>query len=219
MINTVTGTKSELTISTVEEKILLEKQLPFNPENKKGPTVDLYFHELTSDKSFSQQGLSFIGSVLIGMIFLITLPVIGLFIKLSSREPVFRKVNVPGQRGIVFQQYRYSTKHSDTGKSFTFGTFLHESKLEKIPSIINIWRGEMELVGPRPYPADWCNRWNRELSDFYKRFAQKPGFFTITDPIYDHENEERIANSLKKELSYILNPTLKEDVRRLLKIR
>ncbi len=216
MIDAIAGQKTELEIATVAEKILLEKQLPFNPDIKQGPTIDLYFHELTTDKSFSQKLLVFFGSFFVGLCFIATLPAFALLIKISSRGPVFQKVTVPGKRGITFKQYRYSTKNVDTQKTFALGTFFHETKLEKLPSIINVLKGEMELIGPSPYPANWCNHWNKELSDFYKRFAHKPGFFNITEPVSDHENTENIAESLKKEFNYILNPTFKKDMQNML---
>lgn len=204
MSNTTIFQKEKPEISTVEEKILLEKQLPFDPKSKKGPTVDLYFHELAKEKSSSQKILQFFGTAFLSLLFFISFPLIALLIKISSGEDIFNKVEVPGHRGIVFEQYQYPT-------SSGVGSFLRKSGLYKLPSIINIWKGEMDLVGPSPYPAEWCNYWNKQLSEFYKRFAIKPGYVGLSKPISDPEDLDAAAKSLHKDFKYVANPSLKKD--------
>lgn len=205
-------------ISSVEEKIHLEKQLPFAPNAKKGPTVDLYFHELTSQKGPSQKALRLLGFVVLGLIFILTLPLVALFIKLFSREPIFAKVTVPGRRGILFEQYLYTTSATNSNTPFRLGRFLKKTGLYKLPSVINIGRGEMNLIGPHPYPAEWCNRWNNQFSDFYKRFALPPGFFNVSSRVSNPEEPKQITDSLQQELRYILNPSLKKDLHHLFRL-
>ena len=204
-------------VSTVEEKVHLENKLPFNPGQKKGPTVDLFFHELTSEKGIGQQILQSAVTIILSLVFLATLPIIALLIKLFSGETVIQKTAVPGRRGIVFQYYSYPTRRTLTDKPFSFGTFLRKSGLYKLPSVINIWKGHMNLVGPRVYAAEKCNYWNKELSDYYKRFALPPGYFGISKPIQDTNNLQEVSQSLKQELNYILFPTLKKDLKHLFK--
>lgn len=206
---------SDSAIATVEEKIHLEKQLPFDPKNKTGPTTELYFHELTTKKHLGQKILRYVGGIILGILFVLTLPLIALLIKCTSRESVFRKITVPGRRGISFQQYQYPTKHSDTSKSFLIGSFLNKSGLYKLPSVINIWKGDLNLVGPRTYPQEWCNNWNNQLSDYYKRFALHPGFLGVAKTISNSEDIDEVASSLEKELKYIHNPSFKKDFKRL----
>lgn len=213
MKKTFADTQSNPQFSTVAEKIILEKRLPFNSGAKQGPTVDLFFHELTIEKSMGQKFLQLLVGTLLGIVFITTLPFIALFIKMLSGEPVFRKIEIPGRRGMTFHQYKYTTEHSDNRRSFGFGAFLQKTKLNKLPSIINVWKGDMDLIGPYPYPANRCNKWNEELSDFYKRFALKPGYIGITNPVDDFTDTQAVAKSLKKELRYIVNPTLKKDIR------
>jgi len=209
--------KKRPAVSTVEEKVHLENKLPFNPGQKKGPTVDLFFHELTSEKGIGQQVLQTTVTIILSMVFLATLPVIALLIKLFSGETVIQKTAVPGRRGIVFQHYTYPTHRTLTDKPFSFGTFLRKSGLYKLPSVINIWKGHMDLVGPGVYAAEKCNYWNKQLSDYYKRFALPPGYFGISKPIQDTNNLQEVSQSLKQELNYILSPTLKKDLKYLFK--
>jgi len=193
-------------VSTVEEKVHLENHLPYEPGRKTGPTVELYFHELTSRKNAPQRLLKLVGTLFLSLIFLATFPLIAILIKLFSEEPVIKKTTVPGKRGIVFQQYSYPTEAI---------SFLQKTGAYKLPSVINIWKGQMNLVGPKAYPANDCNRWNNELSDFYKRFALPPGYFSVSEPVGNTKDLETIEKSLKQELDYILAPTLKKDLRHL----
>lgn len=211
MNSEVLSRQNEITFSTVEEKILLEKQLPFNPKDKVGPTVNLYFHELAKEKSIGQKFLQFLGTVFLSVFFIISLPLISLLLKIASKETIFNKIQVPGRRGIVFEQYQYTTSNK-------LGSFLEKSGLYKLPSIINIWKGEMDLVGPRPYPATCCNNWNRQLSDYYKRFAFKPGYVGLQEEIPSYDDIDNVAFSLENELNYVKNPSLNKDLRHLLGI-
>lgn len=198
--------------STVEEKIHLEKQLPFDPGNKTGPTIDLYFHELTSKKTTSQRILGFIVGLVLSILFIITFPFIALLIKRDSRHSVIQDMDVPGRRGKIFQLYRYST---DPSHISLLSSFLKKTGLYKLPSVINLWKGDINLIGPQPYPEEICNIWNEEFSDYYKRFSLKPGLLGIAEPMSDPDNLEEVAKALKRELNYILKPSLKKDFKHL----
>lgn len=207
--------KDESAVATVEEKVHLENHLPFDPTKKKGPTVDLYFHELNSKKNISQRILRFIGTLFLSLIFLLTFPLVACLIKLFSEETVLQKTAVPGKRGIVFQQYTYPAEKMSQNSS-AVARFLEKTGIYKLPSVINIWKGQMNLIGPRAYAAEHCNKWNRRLSDYYKRFALPPGYIAVAPHIADTNDLKEVARSLEQELNYILSPTLKKDLSHLL---
>lgn len=130
-----------------------------------------------------------IGSV--ALIFcLILFPFIAIGIKLSSRGPVFFKQKRTGQNGVTFVCYKFRTmKHSSKNSSngrpditiegderiFPFGRLLRLLNLDELPQIINVLKGDMSLVGPRPYPVEECSYWNSTFDDFFYRYAVKPG--------------------------------------------
>jgi lipopolysaccharide/colanic/teichoic acid biosynthesis glycosyltransferase len=209
-----TNTKS----STIEETIHLENKLPFNPKEKTGPTTDLFYHELKTEKGVAQRIIKYLVGLVLASLFLVTFPFVAVAIKLSAGDTVIHKNKVPGKRGFTFQRYSYSTISSKTNSPFLLGTILRKTGLAKLPSVINIWNGEMNLIGPYPYPDEWSNTWNQQLSDYYKRFAIKPGYIAVASPAKDLKNLKKVEQSLRKELKYVANPSLKRDVKHLFQI-
>lgn len=215
-ISTVLDTEETPEIS-VQEKILLEKQLPLDLQ-KKGPSVDLYFHELVKGKSAGQKALGLLISFLLTIGFIVSFPVVAAMIKLFSREPIFKKKKITGRKGIAFTHYSYPVKRSDE-EEFLLGFFLKKSRLSRLPSVINIWKGDLALIGPRPYPVEWCDEWNKHLSDFYKRFSFKPGFLSVSDPVTDPSDIGQVNRALTQELQYILEPSIRKNGLRLINKR
>ncbi len=121
---------------------------------------------------------------------LILFPFIALGIKFSSKGPVIFKQKRTGQNGTTFTCFKFRTmKKGDWGphngkpditlegddRIFAFGKFLRLLNLDELPQIINVLKGDMSLVGPRPYPVDECAYWNSTFDDFFYRYAVKPG--------------------------------------------
>jgi lipopolysaccharide/colanic/teichoic acid biosynthesis glycosyltransferase len=108
------------------------------------------------------RGLDLIGSS-VGLLLLAPLfAVIGLAIKLTSPGPVFYKAKRVGQGGRLFKLYKFRSMVQDAdrrGPGITcqddpritpLGRLLRRAKLDELPQLINVFRGEMSLVGPRP---------------------------------------------------------------------
>ncbi len=148
------------------------------------------FYQLTQ-KDYKGNRLLDITLSLIGMVpFLILLPFLALGIRFSSRGTVFFKQQRTGQNGRSFTCYKFRTMHVfyDNPQSekpaltqkkdvriFSFGSFLRKSNLDELPQLFNVLKGDMSLVGPRPYMEDECSYWNKKFEDFYYRYAVKPG--------------------------------------------
>lgn len=124
------------------------------------------------------------------IVFLVLYPFIALGIKLSSRGPVLFKQRRTGKNGRIFYCYKFRTMHkvqrtAKDGKPvvtqkgdnriFVFGQFLRKMNLDELPQIMNVLKGEMSLVGPRPYPVEECAYWNETFDDHYYRYILKPG--------------------------------------------
>ena len=175
-----------------------------------------------------------------GIAFLLFLPmliIIGCAIKIFSPGPVFFKQERCCLNGRRFMVYKFRTMVPDAEKRFEevkalneadgpvfkikkdpriipyIGTLLRKTSLDEAPQIINVMRGEMSLVGPRPpIPAevDEYETWQR------RRLSMKPGL-TCVWQCAPRRNEIGFKDWMKMDLSYIDNWSLWLDFKILLK--
>ena len=110
-------------------------------------------------KRFMDLFLSLVGVILLSPVFIILI----IFIKLDSKGPIFFKQKRVGQHKKHFMIYKFRTMYTDTPKEMPthmlqdpskcitkVGAFLRKTSLDELPQIINILKGEMSMVGPRP---------------------------------------------------------------------
>ena len=129
--------------------------------------------------------------VVFSFLFLITLfPLIWLVcaigIKLSSPGPVFFKQKRTGYEGKEFWCYKFrsmhasadaDTKQAEKGDSrvFRFGEFLRRSSIDELPQFINVFKGDMSLIGPRPHMLHHTDIYSDLIGDYMIRHLAKPG--------------------------------------------
>ena len=129
--------------------------------------------------------------VLFSGLFLITLfPVIWLVcaigIKLSSPGPVFFKQKRTGYEGKEFWCYKFRSMHqsadADTKQAvkgdsrvFKFGKFLRKSSIDELPQFINVFKGDMSIIGPRPHMVHHTDIYSDLIGDYMIRHLAKPG--------------------------------------------
>ena len=110
--------------------------------------------------------------------------VIPLAIWARDRGPVFYTQERLGRGGKIFTIIKFRTMTSHTAQSASgeggprvtlVGKALRPLRLDEMPQIINILRGEMSLVGPRPERPERAGEIARECPDFFRRLRVKPG--------------------------------------------
>lgn len=180
--------------------------------------------------------LDFLASLLILVICLPLFIVISAMIKISSDGPVFFKQERLGLHGRKFQVYKFRTmvedaellkeslkdKNESDGPVFKIrhdpriipyiGTFLRKTNLDELPQLINVIRGEMSLVGPRPpIPSEVTGYeiWQR------RRLSMKPGI-TCLWQISKNRNDLTFEEWMKLDLQYIDSWSLLLDIKILL---
>jgi lipopolysaccharide/colanic/teichoic acid biosynthesis glycosyltransferase len=111
--------------------------------------------------------------------------VTALAIKLTSRGPVFFIQERPGQHAKIFRVYKFRTMRPgsevmvkgkevflDDDRITQVGRFLRRTKIDELPQLINVVRGEMSLVGPRPERIASLQEYDDEIA---KRLNMRPG--------------------------------------------
>ncbi len=112
--------------------------------------------------------------------------IVAIGIKMSSPGPVFFKQRRTGERGREFYCYKFRTmkvnKDADTkqaikGDSRTtyFGELLRKSSIDELPQVINVLKGEMSVVGPRPHMLKHTQQYNELIDKYMLRHLVKPG--------------------------------------------
>ncbi|MBA2127412.1 polyprenyl glycosylphosphotransferase [Hyphomicrobium methylovorum] len=112
---------------------------------------------------------------------------IGLVIKLDSKGPVFFKQRRRGYNTAEFRIWKFRTMTTlddgDTIRQATkgdaritaIGNFLRRTSLDELPQLINVIKGEMSLVGPRPHAVAHDREFERRIADYPRRLNVKPG--------------------------------------------
>lgn len=126
--------------------------------------------------------LSLVALILLSPLFLI----IAIWIKLNSKGPVFFKQNRVGKNKELFEIYKFRSMRSDTPSDMpthllndpeafitSSGKFLRKTSLDEVPQLINIVKGEMAIIGPRP--ALWNQYDLIEERDKYGANDVRPG--------------------------------------------
>jgi lipopolysaccharide/colanic/teichoic acid biosynthesis glycosyltransferase len=137
--------------------------------------------------------------------------IIAIGIKLDDQGPVlFRQIRV-GQLGRTFEIYKFRTMVTNAealGKQITVGNdsritvvgaFLRKYKLDELPQLINVLKGEMSLVGPRPEVPKYVSLYTPEQRQV---LSVLPGITDLASIQFRHENE-LLARASNSEKTYV----------------
>jgi lipopolysaccharide/colanic/teichoic acid biosynthesis glycosyltransferase len=147
--------------------------------------------------------------------------VIAVLIKIDSPGPAFFRGKRVGQHGRIFHILKFRSMVPDApqkGAAITsrddpritrIGRFLRKTKMDELPSLVNVLKGEMSLVGPRPEAPTWVAHyapWQRAV------LAVKPGITGLAQIKY--RNEEALLDGANLEAEYlqIMNDKLNIDL-------
>ena len=165
-------------------------------------------------KRASEFALSLIGLVLLSPVIL----VISLLIKIDSRGPVFYKQERVGDRGKRFKllKFRSMVENAEVNgpvwaeqndKRITrTGRWIRKWRLDEIPQMFNVLKGDMSFVGPRPERPYFVETLRREIPYYDRRFSVKPGITGWAQIKYQYgASREDALEKLKYDLYYIKN--------------
>jgi lipopolysaccharide/colanic/teichoic acid biosynthesis glycosyltransferase len=174
---------------------------------------------------------SSVGLVMLSPVFL----VIAILMKVTSPGPVFYRANRVGQHGQLFKLYKFRSMVANADRTgakitragdpriTTLGRVLRRTKLDELPQLINVLRGEMSLVGPRPEDPKYITYYT---IDQRKLLEYRPGITSVASLAFRSEEEllqgdnfevayieSILPTKLDAELEYLKHPTLLSDIK------
>jgi lipopolysaccharide/colanic/teichoic acid biosynthesis glycosyltransferase len=141
--------------------------------------------------------------------------VAGLLVKLTSRGPMFYTQQRVGRHGRIFTIYKIRTMVHDceslTGPRWAIpgdprvirlGQFLRRTHLDELPQLVNVLRGDMSLIGPRPERPEFVPRLEHALPAYRNRLQVRPG---VTGLAQIRLAPDTDLNSVRRKLAYDLH--------------
>ena len=206
-------------VSTIGKlPIITAREEPLNEVNWR-------FIKRTFDISFSFLFIVFIFSWLY--------PIISFLIKISSSGPVFFIQERTGAKNKRFKCYKFRTlSHTGSEQQVKFkpvitndpritktGKFLRKTNLDEIPQFINVLKGDMSIVGPRPHALMFDQQYQKIFEEIKLRYNVRPGITGWAqihglrgDVEDEEENRKRLLKRLEFDLWYIENWSFKLDM-------
>lgn len=155
------------------------------------------------------------------MAIIITLPIFlitGILVLIFLGKPVIFRQKRPGKKEKIFTMYKFRTMTNKKDKDGNllpnelritkFGSFLRKTSLDEIPEFINILKGDMSFVGPRPLRVDYLPLYNKEQKH---RHDIRPGLTGLAQ--VSGRNNITWSEKFKYDLDYISNITFLNDLK------
>lgn len=164
--------------------------------------------------AFTKRCLDILGSIL-GLI--LTAPIIiltALAIKLTSPGPIFYSQIRVGRGGKLFPIYKFRSMRVDAEKNSgpvwaktqdqrvtPIGRWIRRLRIDELPQFINVLKGDMSIIGPRPERPNFVDQFSQEISDYRRRLNVKPG---ITGLAQVHHHYDETLRDVRKKIKYDL---------------
>jgi sugar transferase (PEP-CTERM system associated) len=160
------------------------------------------------------------------LVVLPVIPLVCLAIKLDSSGPILYRQKRVGRGGVTFYCFKFRTMRqdaeADTGPTWAgdndpritrTGKFLRSSRLDEIPQLWNVFKGDMAFVGPRPERPEFVEWLTRELPYYPVRHVVRPGITGWAQVRYKYGNTvEDAKEKLQYDLYYIKNASIGLDL-------
>jgi lipopolysaccharide/colanic/teichoic acid biosynthesis glycosyltransferase len=166
-------------------------------------------------------------------IILLTLPLWLTFIimiKIKFGKSVFVMIPILGKNGQVFKMYLFRLGKDKSLSNEIYqgggedeqltplGGFLYGTRLYKMPQLVNILKGDMSIVGPRPEPPEWYRKFQHRLRFLHRRVMVRPGITGIAQLKYRYfESHKMIQERVKFDIFYGENISINLDLRIILR--
>ena len=160
-------------------------------------------------------------SLLIGIVFSPLILFLTIGVKTSSKGPVLYMQERIGRNGKPFTLFKFRSMYKDAEKNgpeltrknderlTPFGKFMRNRKLDEIPNFLNVLKGEMSLVGPRPERQFYIDQIVLKAPHFIHLLKVKPGITSWGQVKYGYaENVDEMIKRLDYDLLYMQNMSI-----------
>lgn len=165
--------------------------------------------------------------VILVTVFPIMYIIIGILIKLSSPGPILFKQKRTGLYGHDFECYKFRTMKvnaeadtkqaiKDDPRKTKIGNFLRKTNLDEFPQFINVLKGDMSVVGPRPHMLKHTEQYSALIDKYMVRHLVKPGitgWAQVTGYRGETKTLEQMEGRVKRDVWYIENWTFFLDLK------
>jgi sugar transferase (PEP-CTERM system associated) len=173
-------------------------------------------------KRLMDVGLAGVGLVLA----LPVMTLVAIAIKLTSRGPALYRQQRVGQHGRVFSVYKFRSMRQDAEKETgavwavkndnrvtPVGRFIRQTRLDEVPQLWNVVRGQMSFVGPRPERPEFVADLTRQIPFYGQRHTVRPGLTGWAQVKYSYgASVEDALEKLQYDLFYIKNMSIALDL-------
>ena len=188
------------------------------------------FYPQTKLKKMIKQVLDLTISLVLCPFLILFYPLIAILIKLNSPGPVIYRQKRVGQNEKEFTLYKFRTMRQEAEKNgpqwaqandprITFtGRLLRQSHLDELPQIINVIKGELSLVGPRPERPEFTKQLKQQIPYYSLRHLIKPGITGWAQVNFRYgRSVEDAMKKLEFDLWYLKNQSIWLDLKIILK--
>jgi len=172
---------------------------------------------------FLKRGMDISLSILLGIISVLFYPFVYLAIKLDDGGPIFFTQERVGRNNKIIKIIKFRTMFPGSSSKVTrVGDILRKMRIDELPQLWNVMRGDLSLVGPRPEILNLTKKYKKEIPYYNVRHLIKPGLSGWAQihqekpPKFDVEYDET-KTKLSYDLYYIKNRSLLLDLKIALK--
>jgi len=162
-----------------------------------------------------------------GLLLIVSSPVIlySIYrIKKESKGSILFKQQRVGLNGKRFICYKFRSMHEHSeyiffrrdkdNRVFKYGNIMRKTRIDELPQLWNIFKGDMHLIGPR---AEWdilVEKYEKDISGYHNRHKVRPGITGLAQVYYPYgRNAQDTKNKLKYDIFYIKNWSLGLDLK------
>ena len=155
------------------------------------------------------------------------IPILWIFIKIESKGPLIFSQKREGLDGRKFVCYKFRSMKLNTMSDKVhavendirvtrIGSFIRKTSIDELPQFLNVIKGDMSVVGPRPHLPSLSSEYQKDVDDYFKRHAVKPGITGLAQVSgYRGEIKKRsdIKNRVRLDIFYIENWSFLLDIK------